>query len=309
MALLVATLLVATVSMASVVMMVLASENHHHHRRGGQRNNLVSQASSLGNDDFTHYSIGEQVYNQYLLENIYPQEEEGEETDGVESQSDSEQFFSGSLPVCERSVATSGPSVREFYSTEYTGFPLHFPSYRQFLKSNDKYVGCGPTAWAMVASWYAHHPSLSSLVSKSNVAINQDKRTNDHMEKIGVAIKSFSNVFMGKNTATMPWDMHHIADMSEYKNLGVDRFYKIALASKKCPLGSHWDCAIARLKQGRPVVIGYGTGVNTHYAMARAYVKHTNGDEWLYLNNGWGGSGNGWLHRKNDIFFAGYFNK
>lgn len=259
------------------------------------------------------YSIGEQMHNLFLMKQIYATHEEAmDHSDNENVLSDSAMFFLADLPRCVPTVPTSGPNVELFASTEYTGFPLRFPAYRQFLKTGGKkYSGCGPTAWAMLASWYAHHPTLGSSTMKTLLPVpNQTAATNAHIVQIGKAIKSFSNVLMGKNTATMPWDMHRITSMAQYKDKTVSRSYKITFAvQRKCPLGDIWNCAVARLKQGRPVIIGYGTGVNTHYALARAFVKHKNGKQWIYLNNGWGGNGNGWLSNEHKIFFAGYFDQ
>lgn len=280
-------------------------------------------------DAAEYYSIGEQVYNLHLLKNIYDNDQYDDDDDDdhfdmVQSDSSSSILFKpGALPPCERSIATSGPTVAEHHTTSYDGFPLHYPTYRQFLKADSgKYVGCGATAWAMAAAWYAHrHPTAlpddgsgsgSGSHLREHLSLVQDQRTNAHMERIGKAVKSFSNVFMGKNTATMPWDMPKIAALPEYSPAmmgGVSHSYWVSIVTKrKCPLGDIWDCAVARIKQGRPVVIGYGGGVSTHYALARAYVRHTDGQEWIYLNNGWGGSNNGWLNKQHGLFFAGYFN-
>lgn len=282
-----------------------------------------SGALTLAHDEHydgdEYYSIGEQVYNLHLLKNIYSNndqyydDDDDDHFDMVQSDSASSILFKpGALPPCERSIATSGPTVAEHHTTSYDGFPLHYPTYRQFLKAdNGKYVGCGATAWAMAAAWYAHHPNSGGHL-REHLSLVQDQRTNAHMERIGKAVKSFSNVFMGKNTATMPWDMPKIATLPEYSAAmmgGVSHSYWVSIVTKrKCPLGDIWDCAVARIRQGRPVVIGYGGGVSTHYALARAYVRHTDGQEWIYLNNGWGGSNNGWLNKKHGLFFAGYFN-
>lgn len=292
---------------------------------------LLASSGALCDDEHHHYSIGEQVYNLHLLKSIYSHDNENDDDnddhfDMVQSDSAASILFKpGALPPCERSIATSGPTVAEHHTTAYDGLPIHYPAYRQFIKAdNGKYVGCGATAWAMAAAWYAHHPTLlrggggggshyGDYLRDRLPLVQQDRRTEAHMERIGRAVKSFSNIFMGKNTATMPWDMPSITALPEYSTAvmdGVSHSYWVSIVTKrKCPLGDIWDCAVARIKQGRPVVIGYGGGVSTHYALARAYVRHTDGQEWIYLNNGWGGSHNGWLNRRHGLFFAGYFNK
>jgi len=200
------------------------------------------------------------------------------------------------------------------------------PRYTQFLYSTPSpgcYSGCGPTAWGMLFAWGDYQaengnsywqtrcglyggcgtaPSLSSFMSIG---------VRDMIDEIRTDVDTFciSSPFTSGNHsgATFPWDM---PQASQYfiGRTGTD-------------LDAHWNSAgisEPRLRnyarssiifRDTPAVIG--TGWLTHYPMAYGYASRsksnwlsgTTYDRLFYVNQGWGGSSNGWINAS--TWFAG----
>lgn len=176
--------------------------------------------------------------------------------------------------------------------------------------------GCGPTAWAMLFGWIDHMasslkegwgdwagiylqdggtpPSPDVEAPKSN-----DAGVRNMIEEINEDLGTWCD-----SGATPPWDM---VDAIEYLN---SRVCCLTLHSYYTGLG--WDSSDLRSKayysiafRHTPAIIG--TGWWSHYPLAWGYEWRTKTikycgwwiitvyDRNFEVNQGWGGSGNGWI--------------
>ncbi|TAN61726.1 hypothetical protein EPN18_06095 [bacterium] len=199
------------------------------------------------------------------------------------------------------------------------------PLYNQF-QYNGCYVGCGPVAWAMLFCWAdwqaangnAYWAPRWGLYRENggrgnNVVapLTQDTGVSNIIKEINGQVGTFCITGSG---ATLPSSMGGAsAYLSGRTGTSLGTHYNV-LGISEDRLREYARNSIR--DRATPAVIG--TGWLTHYPMAYGYawqqrtVRHeflfwsweeTVYDRWFYVNQGWGGSGNGWVSA--DTWFAG----
>ena len=199
------------------------------------------------------------------------------------------------------------------------------PLYEQF-QHNGFWVGCGPVAWTMLFCWADRQAATGNSYwadrwglyrenggygANAVAPLSMDNGVRNVIKEIHGYVGTFN---LAGNGATFPWDMVKAAYYFSGRT-GTD------METHHNTLGIHtWDLFLeARgsiVYRHTPVVIGVGW--LNHYPMAYGYkwrkriVKHsflfwewteTVYDRYFYVNQGWQGSGNGWIPAS--TFFAG----
>jgi hypothetical protein len=185
-------------------------------------------------------------------------------------------------------------------------------------------TGCGPTAWAMLFGWvdlkaaqldarwryrtgfYREGGSVygnAAVIAPSYV----DYGVRNMIQELRGQVNTFC---LAGNGATYPWQM---GDAQYYLNPRTSGRVVTDYSSVGIHYDSLRDQAIVEISSNRtPAVIG--TGWLSHYPVAYgyAYRYRTAGywpftyrvySRWFYVNQGWGGSGNGWVEAS--TWFAG----
>ena len=199
--------------------------------------------------------------------------------------------------------------------------------------------GCGPTAWMMLFGWADYKSSISgSGWGRWNTYRAGGNNLGASTGTTGVAPKAMSNdvktailyirnqvgtFCVSGSGATTPWDMNNARYYLSYVGTGM------GFAESHNIVGYHEDrlmnyaineIAQATVANRRPAVIG--TGWLSHYPVAYGYAVRTRPEAWdegwldgddvvyqqqFYVNNGWGGLGNGWISA--GTWFAGRVSK
>jgi hypothetical protein len=210
----------------------------------------------------------------------------------------------------ERNPADSGAWGPWSYS--WAGSHSDQRLYNQFTHGSC-YVGCGPVAWMMLFGWadyraglgdprWAHRWGLyRENGGRGNNAIAptfNDAGIDNAIREINGHVATFCIFSSG---ATFPWDMHQ-ADRYLSGRTGA------TLTTHYNSFGIHEDrlrnLARDSIQAGTPAIIG--TGWLSHYPLAYGYAvrsktesflfwERTVYSRWFYVNNGWGGSSNGWV--------------
>ena len=189
--------------------------------------------------------------------------------------------------------------------------------------------GCGATAWGMLFGWADYQASIGNGawaarwgIYRQNGGYGADavapKYMDTGVQNMSWELRNRIGTFCAFGSgATAPWDM---AQASGYLNgrsgIGLTTHYNIFGISED----RLRDYAINSIKyRGTPAIIG--TGWLTHYPLAYGYAQQSRivrkcflwhcWDEveynrWFYVNQGWGGSGNGWVPAS--TWFAGEIN-
>ena len=191
------------------------------------------------------------------------------------------------------------------------------------------YSGCGATAWAMLFGWADYQASLNRApwtprkgLYRENggygtdavAPITMDTGVRNMTWEIRNRIGTFCAFGSG---ATFPWNMSSAAGyLAGRSGTGLRTDYNV--------LGIHTDGLRERARdsiiRGTPAIIG--TGWLSHYPLAYGYAwrsretrscigpdlgfncwNSTEYSRWFYVNQGWGGSGNGWVSA--GTWFAG----
>jgi hypothetical protein len=196
--------------------------------------------------------------------------------------------------------------------------------YYQFNYRDCK-VGCGSVAWMMLFGWYDYRSSpeggntfnrwntfrADGSASGSGTRANgiAPRTNNTGVERATTNIRDRIGTFcsFGGSGATPPWGMDRAAGyLSQMKTgLGIRVHYNA--------VGVHEDSLRDMVRdeiqhRGRPAIIG--TGWMVHYPLAYKYRWKSRPEKFLegwfdgndvvytrefYVNQGWGGGGNGWI--------------
>jgi hypothetical protein len=208
--------------------------------------------------------------------------------------------------------------------------------YDQYTVPGSCASGCGPTAWMMLFGWADYRSSIAgsgwgrwntyrhtggvygSHTLGSGTTIVAPKTMDTNVRNAILYIRNQVGTFCaGSSGATTPWDMDDARYYLNYvgTGMGFDTHYNV--------VGMHEDrlarYAMSHLTHStdrRPVVIGVGW--LTHYPLAWKVNYRSRPEDWhegwfdgddvvwdtqWYVNQGWGGSGNGWV--SGGIWFAG----
>jgi hypothetical protein len=187
--------------------------------------------------------------------------------------------------------------------------------------------GCGPTAWAMLFGWADHQAALGNPAWAGRNGIY---RANG-----GYGADADAPVTMDAGVRNMTWEIHNRVgtwcafgsgptlpwDMSGAANYLAGRSYT-QLYTHYNIFGIHEDrlrdyAINSIVYRHTPAVIGIGW--LTHYPLAYGYASQsrtvscgffefwcstrTEYNRWFYVNEGWGGAGNGWV--ATGTWFAG----
>lgn len=167
-------------------------------------------------------------------------------------------------------------------------------------------IGCGPVAWAMEFCWADHQTYIGADDWNHGGAYPGDapRHQNDAVEDMIREIHNDVGTYcVWDSGATNP------SDMDEAWHY-LDGRTGMGFHAQYGPLGSSAcrNCARDTIREMHtPVVIG--TGFYAHYPLAWGYrwrENHWGGatDRDVYVNQGWGGDGDGWIHLS--TFFCGY---
>lgn len=208
--------------------------------------------------------------------------------------------------------------------------------YDQYTVPGSCASGCGPTAWMMLFGWADYKSSISGSgwarynayrhtggvygvhTLGSGSSIVAPKAMDVNVQNALLYIRNQVGTFCWDGSgATTPWDMDDARYYLNYvgTGMGFDTHYNV--------VGMHEDrlarYAMSHLTHStdrRPVVIGVGW--LTHYPLAWKVNYRSRPEDWYegwgdgddvvwdtqwYVNQGWGGSGNGWI--SGGIWFAG----
>jgi len=190
------------------------------------------------------------------------------------------------------------------------------PLYEQYKFGNCQ-IGCGPVAWAILFGWADRQAAAGNSywsprwgiyrqdggTGANDVApLGMTKGIRKVIEELHTDVSTFCIAGSG---ATFPWDM---PQAQNYLNPRTGT-----------RVSCHWNSIgihESRLRRyardsirdrGTPAIIG--TGWLSHYPVAYGYAwqkrtvrkcfifcwNETVYDRWFYVNQGWGGSGNGWV--------------
>lgn len=227
--------------------------------------------------------------------------------------------------VSTSSVAPKGWGSWSSWTTYWAGNSGDQRNYDQ-ISGSSCYSGCGPTAWAMLFGWADHQAwegnsywSARWGLYRSNGGTGSDAdapSTQDSgIENITWEINGYVDTFcISGSGATYPWKMDEAADYFSGRTgtSMVTHYNSVGISESRLR-----EYARDQIKDhDTPAVIG--TGWLEHYPMAWGYkwrVRYykvlgvtisTDYDREFYLNNGWGGSGNGWEDAS--TWFAGEIN-
>lgn len=199
------------------------------------------------------------------------------------------------------------------------------PLYNQFDYSGCA-VGCGPVAWAMLFGWGDHQAGTGNAYWAPRIGLYRQNGgygadvvaplyMDEGVKNIIREIHNYVGTFcLFGSGATFPWDMgsawHYFTGRT---GTGLQTHWN--------SLGIHEDglrdwAANQIIYRQTPAIIG--TGWLSHYPMAYGYAwqrrtvrncfllwcwDDTVYDRCFYVNQGWGGSGNGWVSA--GTWFAG----
>jgi hypothetical protein len=194
------------------------------------------------------------------------------------------------------------------------------------ISGSSCYSGCGPTAWAMLFGWADHQAWEGDSywsgrwgLYRSNGGFGSDADAPDSMstgiENVIWEINGYVDTFcISGQGATYPWKMDEASDYFSGRTgtSMVTHYNSVGIAESRLR-----EYARDQIRDhDTPAVIG--TGWLEHYPMAWGYkwrVRYykiagvtlsTDYDRKFYVNNGWGGSGDGWEDAS--TWFAGEIN-
>lgn len=198
------------------------------------------------------------------------------------------------------------------------------PLYRQFDYGGFK-VGCGPVAWTMLFCWADRQAATGNAywaprfgLYRQNGGTGADvvaPLTQDAgVENVIRDLRNRCGTFnLGGQGATLPASMGNAAGyLAPRTGARLATSYNVFGISE----GRLRDAARNSIRdRATPAVIG--TGWLSHYPLAYGYAWQTRTvrrcfifcwdetvtDRWFYVNQGWGGAGNGWVQA--DTWFAG----
>jgi hypothetical protein len=166
-------------------------------------------------------------------------------------------------------------------------------------------VGCGPVAWGQVTAYMNHLAEAGNPYYRDQLGAQRlyaGGLAYDDTAKLLVRTlhdRLGTHCIDGQGATTM-WGMNEYDDWARSQGANI-----------KLSTDMFWDqedTAEKWLRRNKPVVVG--TGFYAHYpvAVGLAMVKvevdwwfdHT--DKYIWVNQGWGGSGNGWINL--DVFYA-----
>lgn len=241
---------------------------------------------------------------------------------------------------CPLTTSMLAPRSWAPWRTYWAGSAADQRNYYQFDTGGGCLSGCGPTAWMMLFGWvdYKSSPPPSYAASSGwprrfNAYRAGGTTTGANIGSSGTApqsmdtgvrnailsIRSSVDTFcfpLSSSGATVPWKMDNAASYlsSVGTSMGLDTHYNI--------VGRHEDrltrYALESLTSANPRPVVIGTGHLSHYPLAwgiRYTTRPENWDEgwadgddvvwyqYWYVNQGWGGNGNGWI--QTGTWFAG----
>ncbi len=203
--------------------------------------------------------------------------------------------------------------------TLYTQIPFHPPPASSSCTS-----GCGATAWAMLFGW-ADYEAENPLwnywharygIYREHGGLGKNVRAPLHMDD-GVRFmiweikKDIKTWCVGGSAPTFPWRMWRAAYYLEQRSgTTLVTHYNVLGYNREARLRNYARNSIFYRKT--PAIIGIGW--LKHYPLAhgyywRSYRKHflwwhwTTYDRYFWVNQGWGGPGNGWVPAR--TWFAG----
>ena len=169
-------------------------------------------------------------------------------------------------------------------------------------------VGCGPVAWAMLIGWidnraqwdarWARHWGiyryLGGYGGNAIAPLYNDSGIDNVIREIRAQVGTFCSMGQG---ATLPTSMHGVWQYLSYRAaVGVRTNANMA----GFPVWYCNDPLEYSLKGGTPAVMG--TGFLSHYPLAWQFAQCHRQVMWwyeyqkcVYVNQGWGGSGNAWV--------------
>ena len=190
--------------------------------------------------------------------------------------------------------------------------------YHQFDMSGCK-SGCGATAWAMLIGWADNQAALGNPywaprwgLYRYGGGTGADAVAPKYLFHFGVIsmimeIRGFVHTFcLGSAGATHP------ADMGGVRDYLAPRTGAVAVTNYNV-FGIHSDDLREKVRnqiiyRGTPGILG--TGWLSHYPLAWGYAWRSKSDWWgtsysryFYVNQGWGGQGDGWVSA--GTWFAG----
>ena len=183
--------------------------------------------------------------------------------------------------------------------------------------------GCGATAWAMAFGWADHQAALNNPAWSHRKGIYRqdggygfDADAPQFMDagirNISMEIRGYIGTYCNAGggwtqASTMGNASRYMSGRSgaSTRSLYANGWWIFGTSEEQVR-----DRAISSIKNGRPVVIGR----DSHFPLAYGYAEQTKRDcflficsteynRWFYVNQGWGGSSNGWVTAK--AWFAG----
>jgi hypothetical protein len=198
------------------------------------------------------------------------------------------------------------------------------PLYNQYQFSGCA-IGCGPVAWSMLFAWADRQAAFGNPYWRNAWGIYRqnggtgadavaplamDNGVRNMTQEIRGQVSTFCITGSG---ATFPWDM---AGAQRYLNPRTSARVRTHYNSVGWSEDRLRDYVRNSIRdRATPAIIG--TGWLNHYPLAYGYAEQqrtvrtcvifcwtsTVYDRWFYVNQGWGGSGNGWVSAS--TWFAG----
>jgi hypothetical protein len=213
------------------------------------------------------------------------------------------------------------PNVRGWssWSTFWTGTHTDQRLYSQipkkeFNNSSNCASGCGATSWAMLFGWGDYRASFNNSAWKHRWGLYREnggygnnvvapKHMNQGIRNVSWEIRNYISTFCWDGQgATAPWNMSDAYKYLQGRTGATLRTHYNALGISTAGLRNRARDSI--INRNVPAIIG--TGWFKHYPLAYGYkwrrkkVKVLWWSYWkyerkFYVNQGWGGSGNGWI--------------
>ncbi|MBX3011016.1 MAG: hypothetical protein KF832_05890 [Caldilineaceae bacterium] len=183
--------------------------------------------------------------------------------------------------------------------------------------------GCGATAWAMLFGWADHQAALNNPVWRHRNGIYRQNggygadadapRTMDAgIRNMTMEIRGYIGTYCNNGggwtqSSTMGRASTYLNGRSgaTTRSLYANGWWIFGTSEEQVR-----DRAISAIQSGRPVIIGR----DSHFPLAYGYAQQTKRscflffcstdyNRWFYVNQGWGGSSNGWVTAS--AWFAG----
>jgi hypothetical protein len=179
---------------------------------------------------------------------------------------------------------------------------IYWVSYRD----DPAYVGCGPTAWAVVYEYWQQHRGKSNLFHGDDVSLLtypvQEQSDFDPVKACMIEIAQltgteYSHIESSLWGRTWPWDM----DMGIFHAFFCG-YPASTVVKENGSENSKFLEIVDDIRDDKPVILqidSSGVGLPTHYVVIEeAYKQYQSGHiEWIwyYVNYCWGGDGNKYI--------------